>query len=265
MTSIAGYISAEHGTLGDPQLFYLVVGTVLSCSGAAVLNQYLERHYDAQMRYTRNRPIPAGVVQPVHALIFGILLVLVGVTLLYVKVNLLTASLILLTTFIYILIYTPMKRVSWLSTSIGAVAGALPPVAGWTAASGTIDPGAWILFLIIFIWQHPHFYAIAWRYREDYAAGGFKMLSVIDPEGRRIFKHILVYSLVLVPVSFLPCVLGLSSRWYGAGALTLGITQLMFSVRLFFSRSDEDNRKLFRVNIAYLPTLLILVILDNSF
>jgi protoheme IX farnesyltransferase len=263
MTSVAGYFLAGPATFWEPRLFYLVAGAVLSCSGAAVLNQYLERDLDARMRYTCNRPIPAGIVRPVHALNFSILLILTGITVLCVKVNLLTAFLSLLTVFIYIMVYTPMKRVSWLSTSLGAVAGALPPVGGWAAVSGTIGLEAWILFFILFIWQHLHFYAIAWMHRQDYKAAGFKILSVIDPEGRRIFKHVFVYSLVLVPVALLPYVFGVSGGWYGAGAIMLGIILLIFSAKLFFSRSDRDTRVLFRATVAYLPALLMLIILDK--
>jgi len=263
MTTVAGYVLAGQTTVLDPRLFYLVAGTVSACSGSAVLNQYLERTFDARMRHTRDRPIPAGTVQPVQALNFGIVLVIVGVTIAAVKVNVLTSFLILLTAFIYIVIYTPMKRISWLSTSLGAVSGALPPVTGWAAASGTIGLGAWILFLILFLWQHPHFYTLAWMYRKDYTTGGFKILSVIDTGGRRIFKHILVYTLLLVLISFFPYVFGLSGIWYGAGSLTLGIIPFIFSVKLFSSRSDKDTRRLFKVTLAYLPMLIVLVILDR--
>ncbi len=254
---------AGHESIFDPRLLYLVAGIVLSCSGAAVLNQYLERNLDAKMRHTRDRPLPAGTVQPVHILNFGTVFILAGIIILCVGVNLLTAFLSLLTAFIYIMIYTPMKRISWLSTSLGAVSGALPAVAGWAAASGTISLGAWILFLILFIWQHPHFYSIAWLYREDYKTGGFKTLSVIDTSGHRIFKHVFIYSLILIPVSFLPYVFGLSSGWYGAGSLTIGIILLIFSAKLFFSRSDRDARRLFKATVVYLPTLLMLIILDK--
>ncbi|UWX58400.1 heme o synthase [Chlorobaculum sp. MV4-Y] len=263
LTTVAGYLFAGGASVLDSRLRYLVAASVLGCSGSAVLNQYLERDFDARMRHTCKRPIPAGLIEPVQALNFGILLVLAGVIVASVKVNLLAAFLILLTAFIYIVIYTPMKRVSWLSTSIGAISGALPPLTGWGAASGAIAPKAWILFLILFLWQHPHFYAIGWMYREDYATGGFKILSVIDSEGRRAFRHILIFTLLLVPVSVLPYVFGLSGIRYGVGSLLLGIMPLVFSVKLFFSRSDSDTRSLFKATLAYLPALMIVMILDS--
>jgi len=265
MTTVAGYLFAGGTTVLDAKLFYLVAGSVAACSGSAVLNQYLERDFDARMEHTRDRPIPAGVVQPVHALNFGILLVLAGVTVAGLMVNLLSAFLILLTAFIYIVIYTPMKRVSWLSTSLGAVSGAIPPVTGWAAATGIIGSGAWILFLILFLWQHPHFYAVAWMYRNDYRAGGFKILSAIDSRGNRIFKHILASTLLLVLASFLPYLFGLSGLRFGIGSLLLGIIPLMVSVQLFFSRSDRDTRRVFKTTLAYLPVLLTLIVLGRFF
>jgi protoheme IX farnesyltransferase len=263
LTTVAGYLFSGAATLLDMRLFYLIAGSAIGCSGAAVLNQFLERDFDARMEHTRHRPIPAGLVQPVHALNFGILLVLAGVIIAGVLVNLLSAFLILLSAFIYIVIYTPMKRVSWLSTSLGAVSGALPPVIGWAAASGKIEPGAWILFVILFLWQHPHFYAIGWMYRKDYTTGGFKILSVIDPEGRRIFSHILASTLLLVLAAILPYAFGLTGIRYGVSSLILGIIPLVFSVKLFFSRSDSDTRKVFKVTLAYLPAQLIVMILDS--
>jgi len=265
MTTVAGYLFAGGTTVLDPRLFYLVAGSVSACSGSAVLNQYLERDFDARMEHTRDRPIPVGLVQPVQALNLGIVLVLSGVTIAAMKVNLLSAFLILLTAFIYIVIYTPMKRVSWLSTSLGAVSGALPPVTGWAAATGTIGLGAWILFFILFLWQHPHFYAVAWMYRDDYRIGGFKILSAIDANGDRIFKHILVYTLLFVLASFLPYLFGLSGLQYGVGSLLLGIIPLMFSAQLFVSRSDRDTRRVFRATLAYLPMLLTLIVLGRFF
>lgn len=265
LTTVAGYLLAGNTIVLDARLLYLVAGSVLACAGSAVLNQYLERDFDARMVHTRDRPIPAGLIEPVHALNFGIVLVLAGVIITAVAVNLLAAFLNLLTAFIYIIIYTPMKRVSWLSTSLGAISGALPPVTGWAAASGKIGPGAWILFLILFMWQHPHFYAIGWMYRKDYTTGGFKILSVIDTEGRRIFSYIFVSTLLLLPVSFFPYAFGLTSIRYGVSALILGIIPLMFSVKLFFSRTDSDTRNVFRAILAYLPALLIVMILDRVF
>ena len=264
MTSVTGYFWASPSTFWNPELLFLVAGVVLSCSGAATLNQYLEYRLDARMQHTVSRPIPAGMVQSVHALAFGVVLILSGVILLYAKINLITAFLSLLSAVIYVVIYTPMKQRSWLSTSVGAVSGALPPVIGWTAVSGTVDYRAWIFFLILFIWQHPHFYAIAWMYRSDYRSVGFKVLSAIDTGGKKTFRHIFVYSMVLVPVSLLPWVLGMSGVWYGAGALAFGTILAIFSTRLFISQTDKNARQLFNATIAYLPALLIFIVLDNA-
>src|SRR5690606_435326 len=162
---------------------------------------YVEREVDALMDRTRNRPLPAGTIPPSAALALGIVLTLAGTVVLTFWVNGLTALLVFLTAIMYVAVYTPLKRYSWWNTPVGAIPGAMPPMVGWTAATGHIDPGAWILFLILFLWQHPHFYALAWMYRDDYARGGFKMLPVVDPDGKSTFRHSLVTVILLVPVS----------------------------------------------------------------
>ncbi|MDD5730121.1 MAG: heme o synthase [Candidatus Omnitrophica bacterium] len=265
MTTAAGFFLAGGSIIPSSRFIYLMLGAGLSCSGSAVLNQYLERDLDAKMSHSRNRPLPAGEIIPLRAFNFGVILVLLGVVWLYLTVNLLTAFLSLVTAFIYIIVYTPMKRASWLNTSIGAIAGALPPVGGWAAASGNISGGAWFLFSILFIWQHTHFYAICWMLRQDYRSAGMKMLSAIEPQGRRTFKHILLHSLLLVPVSVLPFWSGISGRVYYFGALSLGIALVVFSLKLFFSGSDEDTRLLFKASVAYLPALILLIVADSVF
>jgi protoheme IX farnesyltransferase len=214
------------------------------------------------MMRTRSRPIPAGIIPPAHALSFGVLLVLSGTGLLLWQVNLLTAFLAILTAFLYVIVYTPLKKLTWLNTLIGAIPGALPPVGGWAAASGTLDVGAWVLFLILFIWQHPHFYAIAWMYREDYNRGGFKMLSVVEPSGDSMFRQVIGFSLVLIPVTILPCLIGMAGGTYLIGSLLLGVFMLRASSIAAKTRTLADARNLLKASVLYLPLLLLLIVVD---
>ena len=216
------------------------------------------------MNRTRQRPIPSGAISPAEALSFGLVLVLLGVTLLAWRVNLLTGFLSLMTVFLYVLVYTPLKRVTWLNTFVGAIPGALPPVGGWAAATGSLDIGAWVLFLILFIWQHPHFYAIAWMYRDDYARGGFKMLPVVEPDGASTFQQILLYSLLLIPISLFPTIIGMSGWIYGGGVLVMGIGMLLVGLSVASSRSNQDAKRLLKASVLYLPAFLVLILIDSS-
>lgn len=263
VTTAIGYLLGAEGPLDWPRLVVALLGTALAAAGSAALNNYLERDIDALMDRTRSRVLPAGILEPAHALAFGILLVLGGVTLLAAQVNLLTGFIVLLTSFLYVLVYTPLKRVSWLNTPIGAIPGALPPVSGWAAAAGNLDPQAWILFLILFAWQHPHFYAIAWMCREDYSRAGFKMLSVIDPTGRRMFRQTVAFCLLLLAVSLIPFLSGMAGGVYLAGAAALGLLFLRSGIGAARSRSLNDSRKLLRASILYLPALLALIVADS--
>jgi len=265
ITASIGYYLGGKGISSWPTLIFLMMGTALVCGGAAVLNNTLEWEADKKMLRTRNRAIPAGKISPVNALTFGIILVLLGIFVLYFFVNLLTAFLGLLTAFLYVLVYTPLKRLSWFNTSIGAIPGALPPVGGWAAATGQIDLGAGALFLILFIWQHPHFYAIAWMFREDYKRGGFKMLPVIEPDGKKTFAQILIFSLVLIPVSIFPTMLGVSGLIYCAGVIIAGIFVLKISVKLCRTHTIGDAKNLLKATVLYLPILLALIVLDVTF
>ena len=244
------------------KLFFCLLGMAAAAGGSAALNNYLERDVDARMDRTRGRALPAGRMEPVTVLNFGILATLGGVALLVWKVNLLSGFIVLLTAFLYVLVYTPLKRVSWLNTSIGAIPGALPPVAGWAAATGRLDWGAWVLFLILFAWQHPHFYAIAWIYQRQYAAAGFKMLPVVEPDGERMFRHIIGFSVLLLVVSVLPTFMGMVGPLYLVGALGLGIFMLVAGIRMATGRTHVDSRQLLRASIIYLPCLLVLIALD---
>ncbi len=263
--SAAGFFLGAKGLEPLDTFIIMLLGTALSSGGAAVLNNYIERDCDQYMNRTKTRPLPRGVISPPEALEFGITLVLMGVGLLAWQVNLLTGFLSLLTVFLYVLVYTPLKRVTWWNTVVGAIPGALPPMGGWTAATGSLDAGAWILFLILFVWQHPHFYAIAWMYKDDYARGGFKMLPVVEPDGRSTFRQVLGFSLLLIPVSLLPTAYGMAGQVYGWGILALGLSMLFIGWNLFKSHSVQDAKKLLRASVIYLPLFFILILCDRSF
>lgn len=265
VTTSLGYYLGGGGFHDLYRFIMTMIGSAMVCAGSAALNHYLERDSDARMKRTQRRPVPTGVISPDHAMLFGILLTLSGVLLLCVEVNLLTSFLSLLTAFLYVLVYTPMKKVSWLNTTIGAIPGAIPPMGGWSAASGEIHAGAWVLFLIMFVWQHPHFYSIAWIFRDDYKQAGFKMLSSEDSDGRRLFNHTLVYSLVLIPVSLLPTAIGMSGWTYFWGALLAGFGFLFFSRKFQLAGSNQVAHQLLRASVLYLPALLFLIVLDKWF
>ena len=265
ITTTLGFFLGGNGIHSVLRLFTLLLGVAFVCAGASTLNHYLERDADSKMIRTRHRPIPAGVISPSNALIYGIILVLSGVLILCWRINLLTAFLSLLSAFLYVLVYTPLKKVSWLNTSIGAIPGALPPMGGWAAATGDLTLGAWVLFLILFLWQHPHFYAIAWMFKDDYKRGGFKMLPVIHPDGRSTFQQINIFSLFLIPISLLPTYLGMSGWIYFYGSLLSGIGLFVIGQKLSFSKSMGDAQRLLRASIIYLPVLLLLILVDRIF
>jgi protoheme IX farnesyltransferase len=264
ITAALGYFLAAGGIPRPLVLFFTLLGGGLATGGASVLNQYLERDYDARMERTRRRPIPAGRVSPQRALSFGTLFVLCGCFLLVWQVNLLTAFLTLLSAFLYVVVYTPMKRLSWLNTSIGAIPGALPPLIGWAAATGSVGLGGWVVFAILYLWQHPHFFAIAWMYRHDYAKAGFKMLPVVYPGGLSTVVQVLFFSVLLVPVSLLPTFLGMTGWVYFTGVLALGIGMLAAGVIFARERSHAAARRVLRASLIYLPVQFLLIIVDRS-
>ena len=265
VTAALGFFWGGQG-IHAPLLFCcLLVGTGLTTCGSSVLNQYLERDVDGLMKRTRNRPLPAGRVKPGTALAMGFVLVLGGVFFLLFTAGLLTAFLALLSAFLYVVVYTPMKRQNWLNTSLGAVPGALPPVGGWTAATGSIDPGAVVLFLILFAWQHPHFYAIAWIFRDDYRRGGFKMLPVVEPDGNSTCWQVMGYLVLLLIFSVLPSFMGLTGPLYLVGALVLGALFFASGLALSISRSVTSARRLLKASVLYLPLLLVLSVVDAGF
>ncbi|HLF17873.1 MAG TPA: heme o synthase [Candidatus Omnitrophota bacterium] len=265
VTTVLGYYLGGGGIRSWIDLFFLLSGAALVCAGSGSLNHYLEREYDSKMLRTQKRPLPSGTLPPSHALVMGVITILLGVTILYIKVNILTSFLSLLTAFLYIMVYTPMKRISWWNTTIGAVPGSIPPLGGWAAATGHLNFDAGILFLILFIWQHPHFYAIAWMFKDDYRRGGFKMLPVLEENGNKTAQQVLFYSILLIPVSLVPTLTGLSGAIYFIGALMLGIGLLWVSHLFIKTRSVVDARRLLKATVVYLPMLLFTIVLDIVF
>ena len=264
VTSAAGYFLASGGHPDPGAMLIALVGIALVAGGASGLNQVIERDADARMERTRRRPIPTGRVSVRAATVFTSLLAISGVIYLGILVNGLTAILGLASVISYVFIYTPMKRISSLSTLLGAIPGALPIMGGWTAARPELGPGAWALFGILFFWQLPHFLALAWLFRDDYRRGGFKMLGVEDPESRQTRIQAVLYAAALLPASLLPVTIGLSSGVYGVAALLLGGAYLVAAVRFFVQADIQSARRLFRTSLLYLPVLLLFLSLDRG-
>jgi protoheme IX farnesyltransferase len=262
-TSAAGYYLGSPATPDVLQMTFAVAGTALVAGGAAVLNQVYERDTDALMRRTRLRPLPDGRVAASDARIFGIVISAMGLVVLAARSNLLAAALAISTLVVYLIVYTPMKRRTSLATLVGAVPGALPPLIGWAASHGSVSVGGAALFAIVFLWQIPHFMAIAWLYRDDYGKAGFPMLSVIEPEGRRSGRQALLYAIALIPVTLVPTLVGVSGMVYGVVALVLGLGLLWLAARFAFARTDRTARALFFGSIIYLPLLWIAMIGDK--
>lgn len=262
LTSAAGFCLAG-GKVDYVALATAMFGIALLSSGIATLNQYLERDLDRLMRRTADRPLPSGKLAPWEALCFGAGLTVLAEVYLAVLVNPLSALLGLTVIAGYLCAYTPLKTRSSFSTMVGAFPGAVPPLIGWAAARGTIGVEAWVLFAILFLWQFPHFLAIAWMYREDYGRAGILMLPVVEPEGRVTGQQILVYTLMLLPVSLLPTLLGTSGRIYFVGAIVLGLSFLCASVRAAFSKSRQQARQLLLASVIYLPLLFGLMVFDR--
>jgi len=263
-TSAAGYYLGATGPLDWWRMVPAVAGTALVAGGAAVLNQVYERDTDALMRRTRMRPLPDGRVLPDEARLFGLVLSVLGLATLAVWANLVAAALAATTLIVYLIVYTPMKRRSPLATLVGAVPGALPPIIGWTASHGSLSAGAAALFAIVFLWQIPHFMAIAWLYRDDYSQAGFPMLPVVEPDGRKTGRQAAVYAAVLLPVSLVPWLIGLSGPAYLGAATALGAVLLALSIRFAHSRTDQSARVLFLASIIYLPLIWITMIWDKT-
>ena len=263
LTTAVGFYLGATGPIHYAALFHAVLGTALAAAGAAALNQWWERRLDALMQRTRTRPIPGGRMLPRDAFVVGILLALAGVIYLARACNSLSASLAAATIVIYIFAYTPLKRISTSNTLVGAIPGALPPMIGWAAASGRLDPGAWSLFAILFLWQLPHFFAIAWMYREDYARAGFQMISKGDDTGARSASQSVFFCIVLLLVSGIPAFLGIVSSVYLAAELILNGFFIFAAMRFLRTQEAADARKLFLTSILYLPLLLVALVLTK--
>jgi protoheme IX farnesyltransferase len=263
LTSAAGFALGSRGAVNYVQLTHALIGIALLSSGIGTLNQFIERDLDGLMRRTADRPLPSGRLFPFEALWFGISLTLMAEAYLAVFVNALTALLGLTVIAGYLFVYTPLKTRTSLSTALGAFPGAMPPLMGWTAARGEIDVAAWVLFAILFLWQFPHFLAIAWMYREDYGRAGIRMLPVVEPDGRVTGQQIIAYSLMLVPVSLLPAVLGISGRIYFVAAAVFSLLFLASSVRAALSKSNQHARQLLLASVLYLPLLFGVMVLNR--
>lgn len=267
-TALVGFIAGTDGAINLSALLHLLVGTTLVAGGANALNQVVERDFDAHMQRTRNRPLPSGRLTPVEALRFAVLISAVGLVQLLLGVNLLTAFFGALALGLYVFVYTPLKRITVHNTLVGAVVGAVPPMMGWVAARGEVGLGGWLLAAILFVWQLPHFFSIAWIYRDDYRDGGFRMLSVADGTGLMTRIQIGLLATLLIPVSLLPAVWGLTGRFYFNVTFFLGVAYLASCLWRRSSVDFENNgrsaaRRAFLASVIYLPALLSLYMVDK--
>ncbi|MBL51699.1 MAG: protoheme IX farnesyltransferase [Candidatus Marinimicrobia bacterium] len=261
-TALGFYLGA--GNLDKLREFLLtLIGSGLVSSGAGALNHYAEKETDQLMNRTKSRPIPTGMVDEEMALVFGIFLILSGTLILYSFINQFTAILGLITALLYLFIYTPLKKLTWLNTSIGAIPGAIPPLGGWVAATGSLAPEAWILFAILFLWQHPHFYAIAFMCKEDYDKANLAMLPVLESDGKRTNRQIIWHSLLLIPVSVVPSYIGILGISYFWGALILSLAYFISGFPLVKNYSLENAKLLLKTSVIYLPALFAMIILDK--
>lgn len=264
MTTAAGYFLAQTGETEWWTLTSLLIGAGLSGGGSIVLNQFLERDHDRLMVRTQNRPLPSGAVMPLNALIYGILLSFIGTAWLAIGVNAITAILGGLCVLSYVLIYTPMKRTTHWNTAVGAIPGAIPPMMGWTAVTGSIDLEAWVLFGVLFLWQYPHFLALGWMYRKDYADAGYRMLSRIDLSGERTARQVLLNTSLLTVFTLLPASMGWAGVVYAMGAPILGLGLLALGVAFYRQRSDLMARLLLRGTIVHITLLMVLLVMDRT-
>ena len=264
MSTAVGFYFGSHAGWNWLLLFHTILGTGLIASGTAALNQWYEREADRKMRRTARRPLPQGRITPGRALAFGIALSIAGFGELWLGANLLSALLGAATLGSYLFFYTPLKQRTHLSTVVGAVPGAMPPMIGYAAASGTLNIEAWVLYAILFLWQFPHFLAIAWMYREDYSRAGIVMLPVAQPDGEATARQMVLYSLALIPVSMMPSLLGMSGKIYFFGALALGAAYAWSGVRAALERTIRRARAVLIASVLYLPAIYSLMLLDRS-
>jgi len=263
LTSAAGFYLGSKGDFNFVLFSNSMVGIALLAFGVAALNQFIERRTDALMERTAKRPLVIGTISAPEALVFGVLLCVVAEIYLAFLVNGLTAFLGLIVIVGYVLLYTPLKTRTSASTAIGAIPGAMPPLMGWTSTADEITLGAWILFAMLFLWQFPHFLAIAWMYREQYAKAGIKMLPVVEPEGKITARQIVIFTILLLPVSLMPYFFGVSGVIYLIGASLLGIWFLWASIQAARAKTNEKARALLLVSVLYLPLIFALMVFNH--
>jgi len=263
ITALTGYYLGAGGSMQATVLIHTLLGTALVGGGAGALNQYVEREYDAMMKRTENRPVPSGRIHPYEALLFGIILSVVGIIDLTLYTNALTGFLASVTLVSYVFLYTPLKRITPLSTIVGAFPGAIPPVMGWTAARNEVNPEAVVLFALLFVWQIPHFLSLAWMYRKDYARAGYRLLTVVEPEGNMASRQILAYTALLVPLTVLPWSMGMFGPLYLALALLISLAFLAVSIFLVRKRTNIAARYVFAGSLIYLPVLMAIMVIDR--
>ncbi len=264
MSTWIGYFFGAKGGWSLVTLLHTMLGTGLLASGTATLNQWFEREADAKMRRTQARPLPSGRMHEERALLFGLLISAAGFFDLQLAVNPLAALLGAITLASYLFLYTPLKRLSPHSTTIGAIPGAMPPLIGYAAASGKLTWEAGILFAILFVWQFPHFYAIAWMYREDYERAGIRMLPVVEPDGSSTARRILWFSLALIPISLVPKYLAMTGNLYLVGATLMGLLFVYAGLRISFDRTRQQARRVLLASVVYLPVLYGLMLFDHA-
>ncbi|MBL9150245.1 MAG: protoheme IX farnesyltransferase [Phycisphaerae bacterium] len=263
VTTAVGYLLATTRDIDAPRFLWTMLGTALAAASAAMLNQLWETRRDALMHRTRERPLPAGLIGRIPVLIAGVLAAYAGVSVLGIFVNLVTAGLAFLNVLVYVLVYTPLKPRTTLNTLVGGVCGAIPPMMGWTAVTGNVGVGAWVLGAILFVWQLPHFFALAWMYREDYRRGGMFMLPVVDPHGEVTARTIVITSVMLAPLGLAVLATGLSGSIAAGINIVLALWMAWLGLRFYFDRSNANARRVFLASIAYLPIALGAMVLDR--
>ena len=262
VSTALGFYLGSQGEINSNQFAVTIIGTFLLAGGAGAINHFVEKDLDKLMDRTQSRPIPAGIISSKSALFFGVSISIIGFIILAALVNHLTAILGLITVLLYIFVYTPLKKITWLNTTIGAIPGAMPALGGWAASANELDPNAWILFSILFLWQHPHFYAIALMCKEDYEKAGFQMLPVIERESNRTNRQIMWHAFLLIPVSLFFVVTGVLGEIYFWGASALGVGYLISGIPLLKSTTFDNAKFLLKISVIYLPALLVVMFID---
>ena len=262
VSTALGFYLGSQGEINSNQFAVTIIGTFLLAGGAGAINHFVEKDLDKLMDRTQSRPIPAGIISSKSALFFGVSISIFGFIILATLVNHLTAILGLITVLLYIFVYTPLKKITWLNTTIGAIPGAMPALGGWAASANELDPNAWILFSILFLWQHPHFYAIALMCKEDYEKAGFQMLPVIEKESNRTNRQIMWHAFLLIPVSLFFVVTGVLGEIYFWGASALGIGYLVSGIPLLKETTVDNAKFLLKISVIYLPALLVVIFID---